>query len=55
MKKRMLVGAIVVTIYALLVVSPAPFNGTEAKSKGDTFSAMAYLPSGAGMMGAKKF
>jgi hypothetical protein len=57
MKNKIFVAAILSIVIAVLVASPAPPNanaGTDQKSKKDTFSAMAYLPAGAGvrMVGA---
>ncbi|HEY6802300.1 MAG TPA: hypothetical protein VI306_01870 [Pyrinomonadaceae bacterium] len=46
--KRLTLTFITLSIFALLLVPSAP-RAVEGKSKGDSFSALAYLPSGAGM------
>src|SRR6267142_992546 len=52
-RKLLLVGALLLLCMSL-VVMPSNSTHVDAKTKGETFSAMAYLPSGAGprMMGA---
>jgi hypothetical protein len=47
MNKKILVTAILMIVIASLVSLDT--NSTAAKPKADTFSAMAYLPTGAGM------
>jgi hypothetical protein len=48
MRNRVLVGATLISVIILLTV-PAVSPKAEAGSKGESFSALAYLPSGAGM------
>jgi len=52
-RRRLLLG-IVIFFAVALAVMPAKSTHVDAKAKGDSFSAMAYLPSGAGprMIGA---
>jgi hypothetical protein len=52
--RRLLLAGILLLFGACLAVMPANSKPVDAKTKGETFSALAYLPTGAGprMMGA---